>query len=342
MEKMIEMENTDNPKNNYNKMLQNNFKKEMKSKMKDKPFELVFMISAFLFLLVVPQYLVNKYGVTSHEVYLFWVTIYVLFLLTHVLSYLFCMMTLLVVYFRTKYHSYLIEFLVFLVSILIPIIGLFFIPIGPNVVIYIFIMLLIMSAGPLVGQKLVSKPIIIYNLKYQSNYSKTDILLKKTVNLQEFEDGFSLRPIFIPISHLDFGFESLSDFRLRIRDYARFLLKHGELLNYKEDDQIINFYLRTSISTSGRWFFNAWYYFKKFRAIYKNEDLTTITILFKQKRNPELSMKVIDDNYNKLQDVTYHLLVEGILKDFKYSMIAFFNSDYSQALFKMNPYPKSH
>ena len=159
-------ENSNDPNIKYQNLLKEELKNEIKAKLKPKRYQFLYFVIIFSLLFVLPGYLVNTYGYDSFEVYLFWLVIYLIFLIIHAFSYLFCMLTLAIVYFRTKYRSYLYEFTLYLTSLTIPALGLFHFHPGSEVAINAFVMIIIISAGPLLGQSLINKPIIVFNSKY--------------------------------------------------------------------------------------------------------------------------------------------------------------------------------
>lgn len=70
------------------------------------------------------------------------------------------------------------------------------------------------------------------------------------------------------------------------------------------------------------------YMWEIFLKVIQKKKLTSITINFIEK---EISLKVRKEDYNLLNDVTYHLLGQLVIERFKKSILAFLENNQEQA-----------
>ncbi|MFX1507895.1 MAG: hypothetical protein ACFFDC_17550 [Promethearchaeota archaeon] len=177
------------------------------------------------------------------------------------------------------------------------------------------------------------KPIFFWTF-YQDSlaaYSST-ILSHHALQINEEEDGYSQRPFFLSFSELGDRLKDPENFRERIREYALFLTERSELIGWDISGNQIFLYPRVLLGKYSPGVGLTFLWRLMIRVLKKN--LTYIRVDFDSQ---EISLKVAEEDYQLLNDVTYHLLGFQLLNHFKNSILAFITGDQEEAYSTLFP-----
>jgi hypothetical protein len=166
------------------------------------------------------------------------------------------------------------------------------------------------------------------------DYYSAPLLVHQSAEINGEQDGYSQRPLLVSFQEMEDFISSSAEFRVQLEKYARFLGKKGELIDWDIKDTSVTLYPRFLIRTPNfLWEFRLFYQF--LYRLLTRRNLTTIEIIFSA---PQISIRVSAEDYDLLsREVTFHLLVESILKCFKESLLAFFNQDFNAAYQNLFP-----
>jgi hypothetical protein len=177
------------------------------------------------------------------------------------------------------------------------------------------------------------KPIFFWTF-YQDSlaaYSST-ILSHHALQIDEEENGYSQRPFFLSFSELKVRFKEPEAFREKLREYALFLTERSELIGWDILGNQIILYPRVLLGKYSPGVGLTFLWRLMVRVFKKN--LTYIRIDFDSQ---EISLKVAEEDYQLLSDVTYHLLGFQLLNHFKNSILAFLTGDLEEAYSTLFP-----
>lgn len=274
-----------------------------------------YFLSILLFDILFPNILAYNF-----ELYKFLITIPTLFcLIQFIEDSIICLLTI-IVYRRTRYFPFIIEGIVYLFTGIIMISFVFVMIINPSFSIYLLFAEFILAL-PYIFLK---KPLVwdtAYNRKYNNfQYgTKQDILIRQSSFINQFQDGYTSRPLFLDFSELFNSQRTSEVVERKLLDYAQFLSVNGDLIGYSWKNHKINFYLRTAFMQKID-ILNPINLLKKFFQIVNFESVSTIT--FDLESN-EISFKLNKTDYSRLNDITYSQFIERILKQIKISFEKF-------------------
>ena len=177
------------------------------------------------------------------------------------------------------------------------------------------------------------KPIFFWTF-YQDSlaaYSST-ILSHHAIQINEEENGYSQRPFFLSFSELEDRLKEPETFREKLREYALFLTERSELIGWDISGEQIILYPRVLLGKYSLGVGLTFLWRLMVRILKKN--LTYIRIDFDSQ---EISLKVAEEDYKLLSDVTYHLLGFQMLNHFKNSILAFITGDREEAYSTLFP-----
>jgi len=177
------------------------------------------------------------------------------------------------------------------------------------------------------------KPIFFWTF-YQDSlaaYSST-ILSHHALQINEEENGYSQRPFFLSFSELEDRLKEPETFREKLREYALFLTERSELIGWDISGEQIILYPRVLLGKYSLGVGLTFLWRLMVRILKKN--LTYIRIDFDSQ---EISLKVAEEDYKLLSDVTYHLLGFQMLNHFKNSILAFITGDREEAYSTLFP-----
>ncbi|UCG00933.1 MAG: hypothetical protein JSW11_15115 [Candidatus Heimdallarchaeota archaeon] len=177
------------------------------------------------------------------------------------------------------------------------------------------------------------KPIFFWTF-YQDSlaaYSST-VLSRHALEISEEEDGYSQRPFFLSFSELGEYFKETEFMKDKIREYASFLTEKSELIGWDISENQIVLYPRVLLGKYSPGIGLTFLWRLMIRVLKKN--LTYIRIDFDSQ---EISLKVAEEDYHLLSDVTYHLLGFQVLNHFKSSILAFITGNREEAYSTLFP-----
>ncbi len=145
--------------------------------------------------------------------------------------------------------------------------------------------------------------------------------------IHEVQNGYSQRPFFANFPEITQYCSSLPKFKSKVQEYIHFLTERSELIGWEIRENLVTLYPRMLMGNPnlGLGIKYLWVLFFK---IIKKDGLTTITINY---NSQELSLRIAKQDYDLLNDVTYHLLGQLLLERFKQSIIAFLEDDHERA-----------
>ena len=237
-------------------------------------------------------------------------------------------------YRRTSYRGFLYESTITAQFLLIPVLAIILNVIGQ---IYLSFLTWILIFVIKFEYKFVKKPLIWGNkfFGYEKNVFSdgTDIISKQSLYINEFRDGYSTRPMFINIKEILDKKSNEQEITTELENYANLLGSKGDIIGFTTNEMLMKLYLRTTlIQTMKVYLIKS--QFKKAIQIIKKDDLTSITINFKE---GEMNLYLNREDYEFLGDLTYQKLSRRILEQFKISLREFFNYNYENALKAINP-----
>lgn len=230
-------------------------------------------------------------------------------------------------YRRTKYTGYVYEGFELL---------------GLNILILVILVLIIFFPDwtPLIfladfllifGYPFIRKP-LIWNSTYHRTFSdfrtsqKSDIILRQSMYINDYQDGYSTRPIFLDCSDLIEKIGNYKEVERKSVKFAEFLGLNGDLIGYKYDanSKKLSLFPRTSFVKQGD-ALNLVGLYRKIKHIVNNENITTMTFDFTSK---EMNLKLNKSDYEGLDDITYYQFVQRMLQQFKLSLEKFVDGKY--------------
>lgn len=296
----------------------------------------VYILSIILFDYLYPTILPYNFGFFN-----FLITLVVLIYLYQFFGFILSFIITSIVFKRTRYSGFLFELFIEFEIIFFQFFLIYFILIDP---LNALILVILVSLVPL-QYLLLKKPLIwdkpntkrhrylISNLTSQDLPYKSDILLRQYSFIDEYEDGYSFRPTFEDISDIFRSNQNINFLQNQIVRYARFLAINGDLVGYDYDNFKVELFLRTAFIQRHE-IARPIKFLKKFFKVLRKRNLTTVTINLESR---ELNVKLNEYDYDYLNDVTYHLLVERILKQFKESLKNFLEDDYVKSYESIYP-----
>ncbi len=177
------------------------------------------------------------------------------------------------------------------------------------------------------------KPIFFWTF-YQDSlaaYSST-VLSQHALNIIEEEDGYSQRPFFLSFSELGGYFKDSDSVKDKMLEYALFLTERSELIGWDVSENQIVLYPRVLLGKYSPGIGLTFLWRLMFRVLKKN--LTYLRLDFDSQ---EISLKVAEEDYHLLSEVTYHLLGIQVLNHFKSSILAFISGDREEAFSALFP-----
>ncbi|MFX0123841.1 MAG: hypothetical protein ACFFAE_09405 [Candidatus Hodarchaeota archaeon] len=163
------------------------------------------------------------------------------------------------------------------------------------------------------------KPIFFWTF-YQDSlaaYSST-VLSQHALQIIEEENGYSQRPFFLSFPEFGKYFKERKAIQDRMREYALFLTERSELIGWDISETQMILYPRVLLGKYSPGIGLTFLWRLMFRILQKK--LTYIRIDFDSQ---EISLKVAEEDYHLLSEVTYHLLGFQVLNHFKSSILAF-------------------
>jgi hypothetical protein len=186
------------------------------------------------------------------------------------------------------------------------------------------------------GVKNNKKPLWFYSFFQDTfeSYSST-ILSQQALNIADLENGYTQRPFFSSFSEIKEICPTLESYHNGLNNYIQFLIERSELIDSEVRKEKVILYPRvllghTDFGVGIKYLWSLWL------KIYHRRGLTTITIDYSSE---EISLTVAREDYEWLGNVTYHILAQKILNQFKLSIIAFLNSEWEKSysiLFRNN------
>ncbi|WP_455143262.1 hypothetical protein [Candidatus Hodarchaeum mangrovi] len=178
------------------------------------------------------------------------------------------------------------------------------------------------------GARQNTKPLFLWSF-YQDPFFafQGTIITQHSLSIEEENDGYSQRPFFLNFSEIIQFCPTLKHFKEKIKDYASFLTERSELVGWDSEKDVIKLYPRVLIGKPdlGLGITYLWSILKK---MIRKVELTYVSINYDKK---EISLRINKDDYNLLHDVTFHLLGQSILNQFKLSIIEFLNNNPEKA-----------
>ena len=235
-------------------------------------------------------------------------------------------------YKRTKYIGFLYESLIEIQILIFPLLAIFLYAYYNQDLFFELLFLLLIS----LEYKFVKKP-LIYGLKYQTwpfdtNNDSRDIVSHQSVFINNFEDGYSSRPVTENIKDILSNAPN-SNIKKNLEDFANFLAINGDLINYSIDDKKLRMYLRTRFIQKTQ-IFNPILMIKKFNQFINKEELTSVII---DLESVEISFKLNKYDYGIMNNISYYQLSERILQQFKKSIKNFLAEKYQDSYEEVNP-----
>ena len=164
----------------------------------------------------------------------------------------------------------------------------------------------------------------IFNTNTIASYWST-ILSQQSLIIHDKMDGYSQRPVFSSIAQLKENFSSNDDFYKEILAYIQFLAKQGEVIGWKRKENSITYFPRVLINYP-KGILNLFSSTRLLKQIFFMEDLTSISINLSA---DEISLFIKLDDYELLNNVTFHLFCQELLERTKNSLDAFIKKDLS-------------
>ena len=177
------------------------------------------------------------------------------------------------------------------------------------------------------------KPLILKS--FSSNFEKDNlgIIMKQSLYVSEFADGYSSRPVFDNIAEFikNFGDENL--LRKKVQEYAHYLAQNGDLIGLDLVDNKLIMYLRTNLYQFLH-IENPLTTIKKLKIFINKRNLTSIAINL---TDWEISFRLNEYDYKILGNITYHQFSERILEQFANSLNEFVKGNIEESQNIINP-----
>ncbi|MFW9856301.1 MAG: hypothetical protein ACFFFG_14710 [Candidatus Thorarchaeota archaeon] len=161
----------------------------------------------------------------------------------------------------------------------------------------------------------------------------TTLLSQRAMHIMEYRDGYTPRPFFSDLSEINNFVSTPMEFKSSMENYAKFLAKKGEIIGWDINERIATLYPRVLMNPPFVLLDIRFLYRLLFR-VYRKQRLTAITI---NHTDREMSLYIARDDYEVLNDVTFHVLGEQVLDRTKDSVVAFLQKNYEQAILNYNP-----
>ena len=240
----------------------------------------------------------------------------------------------LISYKHTNYTGFLYESLIELQFIIIIYIIIFiqlFVPIP------IYIIVTIIPFFIAIGYKFLKKPVIqgwiVHNTNEFDRSGVLDIVENQTLHVNDFQDGYSSRPVFDTFNDIFDNSYSKQEITSILSSFAKFIAINGDLISFDIQEQMIKLYFRTALIHRNN-LLNFFLQFKYLRSIYQKKDLTCITFNLD---SMEISFKLNENDYEKLTYVTFNKLANIIVDRFKAGITQFLNKNYASVYVIINP-----
>ncbi|MFQ6123749.1 MAG: hypothetical protein ACE5R6_03970 [Candidatus Heimdallarchaeota archaeon] len=196
--------------------------------------------------------------------------------------------------------------------------------------IYIGVMLIIIVLEIIFLRLLISgvkenkKPLFFWTFfqDTQEAYAST-ILSQQALQISDMQNGYSQRPLFAPFSEISKHFSSLNEYQAKLESYAKFLTEKSELIGWDITNNSIVLYPRVMFGYADFGVGLIYLWDLLYRIVTKKR-LTAINFNFEVQ---EISLRIAREDYNLLNNVTYHILGQQILERFKQSILAYLDGD---------------
>ncbi|MFX0197175.1 MAG: hypothetical protein ACFFCW_13710, partial [Candidatus Hodarchaeota archaeon] len=126
---------------------------------------------------------------------------------------------------------------------------------------------------------------------------------------------------------------SLTEYQAILESYAKFLMEKSELIGWDITNNSIALYPRVMFGYAD-FGVGLIYLWDLFYRILTKKRLTTININFEVQ---EISLRIAREDYDLLNNVTYHLLGQQILERFKQSILAYLEGDIEKSYSSLLP-----
>ncbi len=172
------------------------------------------------------------------------------------------------------------------------------------------------------------KPIFFWTFFQDSleAYCST-LLTQQALFIDDYQNGFSQRPFFIEFPEILSYCSTKREFHHKMMAYANFLAEKSELIGWDVNNGKISVYPRVLLGSLDKGL-GIQYLWRQLKRIYTKKGLTKITVDFD---STEINLIITRDAYDLLDDVTYHLLGDQILKKFKQSLVTFMEGNFDEA-----------
>ena len=181
--------------------------------------------------------------------------------------------------------------------------------------------------------KKLKKPLIHDSFKKIDSKNNPDILVKQSLYINSFKDGYSSRPLFENASIIADVSENKEQLIKQLEAFAKFLCLQGDLIGYDITDNILQMYLRTTLIQKFR-LFDFYAMFKRVRQIIKKDKLTAVSLNL---NTLEMSFRLNKYDYEIYGNITYLELSERIIKQFIDAIREFRKENYDKAYEIINP-----
>ena len=243
---------------------------------------------------------------------------------------------------RTNYSGYLYETLIETQILVAPVIGVLLVALEMyfNQTSFSFIFVIGYFLLVTVEYKLIKKP-LIWGASYFYwplstdiiNQDSSDIIMKQALFINDFDDGYSQRPVFESLKDIFSENKTKKEIQLLLEKFARFMALNGDLIGYDSNEHKIIYYLRSTFIQKTQ-IFNIFVLYKKFKQILKKQNLTCITV---DLDTMEANFKLNREDYNVLGEITYHKLNARVLSQFKVAVNEYDHQNYLQSYESLNP-----
>ncbi len=184
------------------------------------------------------------------------------------------------------------------------------------------------------GVKENKKPLFFWTFFQDTReaYAST-ILSQQALQISDMQNGYSQRPLFAPFSEISKHGTSLTEYQAILESYAKFLMEKSELIGWDITNNSIALYPRVMFGYAD-FGVGLIYLWDLLYRILTKKRLTTININFEVQ---EISLRIAREDYDLLNNVTYHLLGQQILERFKQSILAYLEGDIEKSYSSLLP-----
>ncbi|MFX0085821.1 MAG: hypothetical protein ACFFAU_09110 [Candidatus Hodarchaeota archaeon] len=181
------------------------------------------------------------------------------------------------------------------------------------------------------------KPIFLWTF-YQDTFEaySSSFLSQQALLIDEQKNGYSQRPFFLNFIEISQYCRSSEEFKSKMKNYAKFLAEKSELIGFDIFETTIKLYPRVLMGYRS-YGFGIRYTWDIFLKVIKKKGLTSIAVNFTEQ---EISLRIAKEDYDLLNDVTYHLLGQLVLKRFKESIVAFLEENQEKSYSTLFPLEK--